>query len=636
MSQTLDGKQEKGQSEVPWSRKQMEKALAHHQANRLTEAEEYYRQVLRLDPKEADANNLLGVLLFQTKRAAEGLQYLALATQLRPDQGMFFYNYAIALKAVGKIDEAMAEFQKCLEKDPKHYDSLNSLSTLYIKRKKLNAALGLLNRMAAIKQDDASVYKRMGEVLQAGKDHQQAAKVLHRACELAPNDAAIFHQLGLCLQAQEKSDEAITAYRKCLELKPELGAAHNNLAIVLADKGDSEQAVLHYQEALKHNPKLFQTRCNLGGLLRKMGELEKSIECLAEAVDLKPDCAEAWCNLGNSHGDNGRLDIAMHCYHQSLSCKPDYAQARLNRSLALLRSESFDDGWLEYEWRSKLKECPRRHTSKPRWTGKIEAGKRLLLHVEQGLGDTFQMVRYAKRLHEQGMHIILEAQKPLKEFLDINGVASEIYRMGEKLPDFELQVPLMSLPGILWPTEGFCIDEPYLKPADDRVHKWQERVAALGPGRKIGIAWQGNPAFKQDTFRSIPLAKLQPLVAQDGLQFISLQKLHGADQLEQFPLKDKIHVFDDLDEEGGAFMDTAALMTQLDCVVCSDSAVAHLAGALGVETHVTLPFAADWRWLAERLDCPWYPTMSLYRQSERHGWDGVVQQVVEARMKRLS
>lgn len=608
------------------SRKQMEKAFAHHQAGRLKEAEGYYRQVLRLDPEEADANNLLGVLLFQTNRAEDGLKFLATATRVRPTEPMFFYNEAVALRAAGKIDEAIQAFSRCVELDAKQSTAMTALVELLFKRKQHAQAVGVLKRLVTLKPMEAKGFKRLGEALHAIKQHAEAATAFRRACDLSPDDAPLLHQLGLCLQALGDKDGAINVYQQCLQMKPELAAAHNNLAILLADKGEFELAVKEYELALKHDGKLFQTRCNLGGLLRKMGRLDDSIACLEEAVRLRSDCAEAWCNLGNSLGDAGRAAEAMKCYRNALLCKPDYPQARLNRSLGLLRLEDFEHGWAEYEWRSKLKECPRRHTSRPRWCGEIEAGKRILVHVEQGLGDTFQMIRYAKWLRSQGMHVILECQKPLMKIMSDNDVADELFAMGTKTPEFDMQIPLMSMPSVLWDQLGFAASEPYLVANEKLVAAWGER---LGPrtAPRVGIAWQGNPDFKQDQFRSVALKEFAPLFEVEPLSFYSLQKSHGVEQLKDFQFADQITQFDDLDEQAGAFMDTAAVMSQLDLVVTSDSAVAHLAGALGIRTCLLLPFASDWRWFAGRWDCPWYPNVRMYRQADRGDWQSVLASV---------
>jgi hypothetical protein len=359
------------------------------------------------------------------------------------------------------------------------------------------------------------------------------------------------------------------------------------------------------------------------------------VKWLQSAVDQKPDCGEAWCNLGNTYGDLGKLAEAMDCYRRAILNQPDYAQARLNRAIGLLRIEKFDEGWLEYEWRYKLKECPKRPFPKPRWDGRPLKERKLLLHAEQGLGDTIQMVRYIAPLREAGHTVILECQKAIVPLMQANNVADEVVGLGDKLPEYDVHLPLMSAPSLLFDEYGFAENRvPYLKPSSDRVEKWSDRIQSL-PGKKIGIFWQGNPNFKQDHLRSIPLAEFDPLLQCKGVSFISLQKGFGEDQISAMHCSN-LHKYDDLDSEGGAFMDTAAVLTMLDLVVTSDSAIAHLAGALGVETMLMLPSCADWRWFVNRTDSPWYPKTHLFRKSRTGNWRELIAEVTSESQKRLS
>ncbi|MEZ6078788.1 MAG: tetratricopeptide repeat protein [Pirellulaceae bacterium] len=313
----------------------------------------------------------------------------------------------------------------------------------------------------------ADSFKRLGEALHQTKNYTEAATYLSKAAGLAPEDAAIHHQWGLSLQAAGDNAGAAVAYKKSLELNPDLAPAHNNLAIVLAEQGHNEEAVKHYEQALDMNSKLFQTKCNLGGLLRKMGRLEESIEWLQSAVEQKSDCAEALCNLGNTYGDMGESQSAMECYRKAILCQADYTQARLNRAIGLLRREEFSEGWMEYEWRWKLKECPRRNFGKPRWDGReLNENEVLLVHAEQGLGDTLQMVRYIKQLKSRGTRIVLECQKALVPFLTLNEVADTVLPIGDKYPEYDFHIPLMSLPSLLFDKLGFASDNvPYLRAA---------------------------------------------------------------------------------------------------------------------------------------------------------------------------
>ncbi len=613
------------------SEKQMQKALAHHQAGRLKEAEDYYKQVLRLNPNHPDANNLLGVLLFQTNRSQDGLQFLDKATKLKPQEAMFHYNYGIALRSAGDQGKAVEALSRAIQLNPEQVDALSQLIEIHQKRHEWEQATALLKQLSHLRPLDVANFKRLGEALHQNKKYTEAASYLSKAAGLAPKDAAVHHELGLSLQAAGDFAGAAKAYQKSLELNPDLAPAHNNLAIVLAEQGQNEEAVTHYGKALEINPKLFQTKCNLGGLLRKMGRLDESIEWLQSAVEQKSDCAEALCNLGNTYGDLGESQSAMECYRKAILCQADYTQARLNRAIGLLRREDFGEGWMEYEWRWKLKECPRRNFGKPRWDGReLKENEVLLVHAEQGLGDTLQMVRYIKQLKSRGTRIVLECQKALVPFLTLNEVADTVLPIGDKYPEYDFQIPLMSLPSLLFDELGFAADPaPYLRASEELSQQWEHRLKDIS-GRKLGIFWQGNPDFKQDQFRSIPLETYSPLAKIPGVQLISLQKGKGTEQVENFSVPDALHCFEDLDADKGAFMDSAAIMPHLDLVVTSDSAVAHLAGSLGITTYLLLPFASDWRWFVDREDSPWYPSLQLVRHRRGQSWQEAMSRVVEA------
>lgn len=609
------------------SEKQMQKALACHQSGKLAEAESYYRQVLRLYPDQADANNLLGVLLFQTNRTKEGLQYLGRAIELKPQESMFFYNYGVALRAVGDQANAIRMLSTSVQLKPDHMDAISQLAEIYQKTNEWDKAIAMLEKASSLHPLDVKLLRRLGDLLHHVKRYQEAVVVLRKALGIAHDDPYMHHQLGLCLQATGDHDGAIACYSKCLEIKADIAPAHNNLAILYADRSDNEKAIQHYLKALEINGGLFQTKCNLGGLYRKTGRLDESIRWLESAVEQKPDCGEAWCNLGNSLGDLGKMDRAMECYRIAILNQPDYAQARLNRAIGLLRAEKFEEGWVEYEWRYKLKECPKRSFSKPRWDGRDLKGRTLFVHAEQGLGDTLQMIRYVKSLHDQGEHIVLECQKALVPLLTANGVAKEVVGLGNKLPDFDLHIPLMSLPSLLFREMGFAGEpNPYLMADSTRVEKWKAEVQKLA-GLKIGIFWQGNPDFKQDTLRSIPLKSFQPLMQIKAATIVSLQKGFGSEQIKELP-EGSLTQFEDMDSEGGAFMDSSAILPFLGLLVTSDSAIAHLAGAMGIRTYLLLPTNADWRWFTEGSECPWYPNTTLVRKKSGESWEDTIQRVV--------
>jgi hypothetical protein len=304
--------------------------------------------------------------------------------------------------------------------------------------------------------------------------------------------------------------------------------------------------------------------------------------------------------------------------------------------LWLLKGD-FEQGLVEYEWRwrARLKPlvpCP---YQRPYWDGGPLEGKTLLLHAEQGLGDTIQFIRYAAVARERGARVVLGCPKPLLRILRSCRFLDRLVEEITPALDFDVYCPLMSLPGVLKTTlESVPAEVPYLFASQELVQKWRERLGSL-EGFKIGIGWQGSPTYVGDRWRSIPLRSFAPLAEMAGIRLVSLQKTAGREQLaelgDRFPVAD---FAEEMDEAAGPFMDTAAMMTQLDLVITSDTAIAHLAGALGVAVWVALPLVPDWRWLLDRSDNPWYPTMRLFRQQEPGDWTGVFDRIRDAMERR--
>ena len=313
----------------------------------------------------------------------------------------------------------------------------------------------------------------------------------------------------------------------------------------------------------------------------------------------------------------------------SAALKPDYADAHWNLSLLNLLTGDFESGWPGFEWRwqTKQQNFHRRHDSRPLWDGQPLAGRTILLHAEQGLGDTIQFVRYVPLVQERGGRVVVECQPPLLSLLADSPGIDLVLAQGEPLPAFEVQAPLLSLPGILGTTLGSIPARvPYLRADPELAQSWRKKLEPLG-GFKVGIVWQGNPQFKGDRQRSIPLRHYQALARVEGVRLLSLQKGPGADPLRAgataFPVLD-------LGAQLETFGDTAAVLENLDLLISSCTSVPHLAGALGVPVWLALPFVPDWRWLLEREDSPWYPHHRLFRQDRPGDWNGVFERIATA------
>jgi tetratricopeptide (TPR) repeat protein len=324
-----------------------------------------------------------------------------------------------------------------------------------------------------------------------------------------------------------------------------------------------------------------------------------------------------------------RYQAADECYERALQLDPDSQQTRYNRAFARLALGRWLDAWPDYEHRFSLRELKGRKIEERPWDGSPLDGRTVLLYADQALGDTLQCLRYLPLVAAHGGRIVLAVQAPLLKLLGgLDGVEN-LCDIGKPLPHYDVQAALMSLPGLFGTTPDHVpADVPYL-PADPAlVEHWRHELGTLR-AFKVGIAWQGNPHFLPGLRRSIPLAAFEPLARLPGVQLISLQKGEGTEQIAQVSFADKIlDLSPRLDEASGPFMDTAAIMTQLDLTICCDTAVGHSAGALSVPVWLALPFVAEWRWLLDRDDTPWYPTMRLFRQREAGNWPEVFERIV--------
>jgi predicted negative regulator of RcsB-dependent stress response len=431
----------------------------------------------------------------------------------------------------------------------------------------------------------------------------------------------------VALVEQGKLTEAVASYQQALRLKPDYAEAQCNLGMALADQGKLTEAIACYQQALRLKPDLAEAHCNLGVALAQQGELGEAMRCYQHALRLKPDYAEAHGNVGVVRAEQGKLTEAVADYQQALRLKPDYAAAHLNLAQIWLLKGEFDRGWAEYEWRWKHRGFSPPPYPQPLWDGSSLQGRTILLFAEQGLGDTLQFIRYAPLVQRRGGNVIVQCQEPLQRLLATCAGIDHQVVAGRALPFFDVRAPLLSLP-LLFRTSLATIPPniPYLL-ADPalRAH-WQQELSGLREF-KVGITWRGNPEHKRDQRRSVPLLAFAPLAAVPGVRLVSLQKGPGREQLPD--LADRLGLLD-LADRLEDFADTAAVLTNLDLVITVDTAVAHLAGALGVPVWVALPLVPDWRWLLEREDSPWYPSMRLFRQSAWGDWAGVFERLTEA------
>jgi hypothetical protein len=401
----------------------------------------------------------------------------------------------------------------------------------------------------------------------------------------------------------------------------------NALALRRIAEGDAAGALGHMTEALRLAPQHPGVHYNLGQIYGAMERHEDEIACYRRAIERKPDFADAYVNLGVALRDLGRFEEAFHAFKRALRIDPDHAGARTNRAQTNLLLGRYEQGWSEYEWR--WKDGHQSHAIPGElWTGRAPlAGKRLLVHAEQGLGDTIQFIRYVGVARSLGAHVVLRVQDALLPLLSGYADAGEVIGESSLLPDFDLQIPLLSLPAALGSRcPGIPSTVPYLQAATGPRNEWAAKLdqhpSSGGRKARVGLVWSGSRTHLNDRYRSMRLEDWQPILAAD-VQVVSLQKdVRETDVLANLP------AILDAGPELADFADTAGLIANLDVVVTVDTAVAHLAGAMGVPVWIALPARADWRWQLERSDSPWYPSARLFRQTRLGDWGPVVADVV--------
>jgi tetratricopeptide (TPR) repeat protein len=551
----------------------------------------------------------------------------------------------------GHAAEAEQRYRHILELQPTHPDSWFFLGTACHMQGKVREAQNHYRRAIGLRPDHASAHYNQGVASEQLNELEQAARCYQQALQFDPTNLSALTNLGNLLTATGKLDDAVVCYREVLRLKPDFVEVHANLGNALSNQEKLDEAQRSYQQALYLCPEYAEAHYNLGILFAKKGQLDDAITSYRQAVSCKPGYVEAHVNLGNALRLTGRMEEALASLDRALKLKPESHSAHWNRVVVLLARGDFEHGWPEYEWRWAQHSFARRHFSQPLWDGASFHTKTLFLYAEQGLGDTMHFTRYLPFVTQLGTKVFLECQPQLLRLLSGFPGINLLLPQGSQLPPFDIQAPLLSLPG-KFQTNLASIPAPipYLHAEPKLLNEWRPKMSGVrcpvsGVGRragfdighrtpdsgrvfKIGISWQGNPTNPGDRHRSIPLEFFRRLAQVSGVVLINLQKGPGTKQLQE--MKGEFSVVDftnAMDEATGAFVDTAAVMMHLDLVISSDTAIPHLAGALGVPVWLALSLAPDWRWLLHREDSPWYPNFRLFRQKRFGQWPDVFAEI---------
>jgi len=573
-----------------------DRAVAFHQQGRLDEAERLYRAVLEANAGHIAALHNLASISTQRGRAGEAEALLRRALARQPNSTMTLFGLGNTLQAMGRFEEAKASFERALAIDPNLPEAEHNCG---------NALLSL------------------------GR-HGEAIDRYRRAIALRPGYAEAHYHAGYALQVQDRHQEALSWYEKAIALKPDYAEAYNNLGNALRALDRETEAIARYEQAIRARPDYAEAYVNLAGMLLSLNRPEEAIARSEALISRRPDFPDAHHVLGRALQALTRHQEAIAAYRHTTALNPRHFEAHWHEGQARLALGDLPEGWRQWEYRLLMPTSKRREFPRPQWQGDTDlAGKRVFLYTEpgEGFGDTIQFARYAPLVARRGATVALEVQAPLAPLLGGMEGVSRVSVAGEPPPDFDYHCPLMSLPFAFKTTMASIPAEvPYLAPPRERLDRWGARLES-GRAPKIGIAWSGRPRQGEFRNRPIPLSLMASLLETPGLRFVALQKeLREGDAalLQSHPRV--INLGPELED----FADTAAIISLLDLVISVDTSVAHLAGALGKPVWILLQYAADWRWLLERHDNPWYPSARLFRQPRIGDWESVTPRVHEA------
>jgi len=505
-----------------------------------------------------------------------------------------------------------------------------------VRKGKFDEALEKYQQVIALKPTLDRAYFNMSIAYIAKKDKDAAKSALRNAVKLNPSYTKARKQLAEILLDDGEDEEALEHYHVLAKDMPEECDVRHAHAKLLCRQGDLEASFKEYLEALKLNKEDHTMMMECGNVLTLMNRFPEALEYYERLLALRPEDLNVTYNVAYTLKRLDRIDDAIQMYKKVIERRPDNGQAHFGLATAYLVKGDFVNGWAEYEWRWYQGNLRPRKFVQPMWDGKNLDGKVLYLHAEQGLGDSFQAIRCAQTAKERGAYIILSVQKPLLDIISQCPYIDEIMEHGKMPTKFDVQAPLMSLPYILhYDEETISQKVPYLYASEERLEYWKDKFPT--DTFNVGVCWQGNPNYSTHFLRlavaakSFPPKMLAPLGKIKNVRFYSLQKDHANNVDETLPEGFIVHSFDeDFDNAHGRFMDTAAVMKSLDLVLTVDTSIAHLAGGLGVPVWVLLPQPADWRWLLDRDDTPWYPNMRLFRQTKPCEWEPVIDEICKA------
>jgi tetratricopeptide (TPR) repeat protein len=572
-------------------------ALAHHQSGGLDQAEEIYQRLLAADARQWEARYYLGTLQLQRGQLDLSIESFLKVVQLQPELPDVHNNLGVAYHAIGKWQEAGQSFEQALQLNPQYERAYFNLGTLLESRGLFADAVKCYRKSFELSRNPET-QEKLADVLKLTQDWGEAAGIYRELLAQSPGDFNLSMKLAYVLVLQREYPEAIELYTAMLEAHPG-----------------------HYQILV-----------SLSYVYECTGNIVAAIETAEQSITAAPDQPEGYNNLGNALRLAHRLDEACENFEQALARRADFPIAEFNLATTRMLQGDLQAGWRGYERRCDIDNAVQTNYPGPAWQGEPLEGKTICLWCEQGFGDTLMFIRFASELKRRGAkQVLVLCQAELAGLLRSIEEIDAILVPGDPIMECDYQCSLLSVPLFLGTSlETIPGTVPLFQPAAERQAYWREVLSAL-PGKKVGLNWSGNLQFPRDVFRSIPLQSFLPLQEVAGVQLMSVQQVNGLDQLAA--LEDDWDLWQpgaEYQAETGDFEEAAALISNLDLLITTDTAYAHLAGGLGVPVWILVSRLPEWRWLLERSDSPWYPSARLFRQSELGEWEPVLQEVKAA------
>ncbi len=534
-------------------------------------------------------------------------------------------SFSLAAAPLNSADPLAAALQNCeqaIAVKPDYPEAYNARGNVLLRLMRYDDAVASFDKAIELKPDYPQPYNSRGNALQALRRFEDAVESYQTAIALKPDYAAAYSNRGNALQSLERFEDAIESYGKAITLNSDYGDAYNNRGVVLKRLERFDEALQDFENAIALLPDRAGIHNNRGNALQALKRYDDAIESYDTAIALNPQYPEAYCNRGVALHELKRFNEAMESFDRALALQPDYPEASYAKGLIHLLTGQFDIGWRGYEARKTRRRRPvgNRRWGKPLWLGETDiAGKTILVDWEQGFGDVIHVCRYIRLLEDAGARVLFAPQKELQTLMRGLNAGAHIVDFDIEIPQFDLHCPLMSLPLAFKTDIGSIPSASYISADEEKVAAWQHRLGRKTKSR-VGVVWRGNPI--PDKGRSIEFELFRRLF-NPRFEFISLQKEVTDAEHTGLDRAGVLYTGDALAD----FSDTAALCVLMDLVISVDTGVAHLAGALGIPVWVLLTWVPDWRWLLDRDDSPWYPTMRLFRQKARGDWNGVLERL---------